>query len=481
MDHSQYDSHTSSSPVQAGEIVHLDVERLGESGDGLCRVNNYVVWVPGALAGEKVVAEVVSAGRKHGRAEIHEIEETSTQRADPECPHFGVCGGCQIQHLEYRAQLEFKTGMIRSLLRHALCREEVPVHPCIGPEDPWGHRNRIALQVTEQRGQLTGGLFRRRSRELVDITKCPVSDAEGWRTAQSALEAARAVGIEAWNPVTDSGTLRTVLVRTNVRGESEVTFVLRHHDKGEVAALSKADIPSKALCINLNDGEQARLLGYRTDHLRGERYFSDVVAGNTLRLSPGAWMRTSHYGLDAIASLVQRLVDPIPEAVVLDLYSGVGVLGLAVARSVKQVIGMEQHPRAVEDATASAKANNIDNISFRKGNVEKLLHQLKMRNVYAAILDPPPEGCGRPVINTLAKEVRPERLVYVSQTPASFVEEVPVFEDRGYRLTAVHPVDTSPHTAGVELVALFESSIQGGKRRATISQARRLLRRLKDG
>ena len=173
------------------------------------------------------------------------------------------------------------------------------------------------------------------------------------------------------------------------------------------------------------------------------------------------------------------MLAPIPGAIVADLYSGGGALSLAVADDVAKVFAIEEQPRAVEDAIASVRANGIENVFVREGKVEQHLPDLKKHSLYAAILDPPPDGCGRYVINALAKVVRPERLIYVSQNPQSFAEEAVVFEDRGYRLTSVRPIDSAPHTSAIELVALFESSMQGGKRRSTISQARRLLDRVR--
>jgi 23S rRNA (uracil1939-C5)-methyltransferase len=256
-------------------------------------------------------------------------------------------------------------------------------------------------------------------------------------------------------------------------------MVLRHFDKQELEGLRQASIATDSLCVNLNQEERSRLLGFRTECLRGEEVFNEVVAGNTLRLSPAAWLRTSAFGLETIATLVRRLMDPTPQALVLDLFAGVGTLGMTVARDVKEVFGIEEQSRAVADAVASAKANQLDNVTFRRGRVETILAGLPGRKIHGAILDPPPEGCGRFVLNLLTKEHRPERLIYLSQTPLVFAEEAALLESRGYRLTTVHPVDPAPHTSGVELVALFESSLQGGKRRASIAQARRLLDRVR--
>jgi len=164
---------------------------------------------------------------------------------------------------------------------------------------------------------------------------------------------------------------------------------------------------------------------------------------------------------------------------VLDLYSGVGVFALCLAAQVGQITAVEEHPRGPAAAHRSAEKNGFDNISFYKGKVEQCLREMQGSELRAAVLDPPPEGCGRFVVNALAKQARPERLVYVAQNPLSFAEDAAILEDRGFRLTRVQPIDVTPHTANVELVALFDSSLQGGKRRSSIAQARRLLDRVR--
>lgn len=466
-------------PVQRGDILTLEVESFGDNGDGLCRVQNYVIWVPGALPGETVEVEVTSASRKNARAELLNIEAASPHRVEPRCKHFGPCGGCQLQHFAYEQQLLFKTSKIEALLRHVMEREEVPVHPCVGPEEPWGTRSRIALQITEQHGRLSGGLFRRRSRELVEIDECPVSDPNGFRVAMETVEAARSIGTEAWDDRTDGGTLRTALVRTNPSGESELTLVTRRNDKRELDDLMDCNIPAKSIYVNTNDAGREKLLGWQTTYLSGDRQFSSSVGDKKIVLSSAAWLRTSNFAIEKVAEIVLELLAPIPDAIVADLYAGSGALSLAIADHVKSVYAIEEHPRAVVDAVASVKANNLDNVFFREGKVEAHLPDLKDKKLYAAIMDPPPDGCGRYIINALAKVVRPEKLIYISQNPTSFAHEAVVFEDRGYRLTAVRPVDVAPHTGAVEIVALFESSMQGGKRRSSISQGRRLLDRIR--
>lgn len=466
-------------PVQIGDVVTLIVEQLGLNGDGLCRINNYVVFVPGALPGEEIEVEIVSAGRKNGRGELQSVLTPSEHRVDPRCQHFGECGGCQLQHLDYQEQLRFKTETVRKRLQHALDKEEIPVLDCLGPSEPWGHRNRVALQVTEEFGQLVAGLFQRRSRRVIPIQECPVSEPGGLQVAIDAVDAARRAGLDAWDPRTEAGTLRTVLTRTSSRGETSATIVLRNKDPREIDELCAEGFGAIGLSININRGDQQRLLGRHTEFLKGEEFTHELVRGVKFRLSPAGWFRNSHFAAQAAAKTVREFVEPIPGATVVDLYSGMGFFALTLADGVGQVIAIEENPRAIADARASIELNGIRNVQFREGAVEQVLPGVKDK-IYAMIVDPPKEGCGRYTINMITKDARPERLIYVSQNPEVFAEEVAVFTQRGFNLRAVQPIDTGPHTSAMEVVALFEARIEQGKRRSSIAQARRLLKRMKD-
>ena len=288
-------SGTSTQPVQIGDVVPLTVEQLGLNGDGLCRINNYVIFVPGALPDEDVEVEIVSAGRKHGRGVLTSVETPAESRVDPRCQHFGECGGCQLQHLDYQAQLRFKTEAILSRLQHTLEREDVPVATCLGPSDPWGQRNRIALQVTEEFGQLVAGLFQRRSRQIIPIKECPVSEPGGLQVAVDGVDAARRAGIDAWDPRTEAGTLRTILTRTTSGGETAATVVVRHKDQREISELCAEGFGAISLAINVNQGDQQRLLGRHTEFLKGEEFTQEEILGTRFRLAPAGWFRNCHF------------------------------------------------------------------------------------------------------------------------------------------------------------------------------------------
>lgn len=478
-------SYQSTQPVQVGDRISLTCESLAEAGDGICRVQNYIVFVPGVLAGETAKVEITSAGRKHARGEVLEIEEASSERVEPRCAHFGDCGGCQWQHMSYAAQLEAKTETVRNELAYVLDRdpEDLPVQPALGVTDPWGQRNRIALQVQEQYGMLQGGLYRRRSREVVHVQDCPVSHPESLRVAQLGLELAREEGLEAWNPRNDAGTLRTLVCRANSRSETQLSLVVRQRSRREIQAFcdGAARLPITGLILNHNTGPQDKLFGRQTEILQGSEYQTEQVAGVTLRLSPGAWFRTANAAVENIAATVCAMVGT-PKGRVYDLYSGCGLLALALARAgCADVVGIEDFPRALADAQAGARLSELGAVRFEKDRVEDFVRDFRGDAPKAVVLDPPAQGCGPFVLQNLARRVQPGRIVYVASTLSTLAIETRTLTKLGYTLSQVQPIDVAPHTTQVEAVALFEPKLGGmyGKRQSSVAQARRLLDRIR--
>ncbi len=455
----------SSAPVRVGEELTVRVDALGDGPDGLCRVGKYVLFVPGVLPGEVVRIRVRSAGRKFGRGELLGIDERSPDRVDPLCEHFGRCGGCDLQHLRYSAQLQVKTERLRKTLAHALGREVPELAPMQGPTDPWGQRTKIVLMTQTQRGRLIGGLMARGTRELVEIRECPVSEPKGFATALAALDVAARLGWEGWAPLTDHGTLRAVVVRADpVSGTSQLGYVVRRPPPraAEIVPGFGARLPA-GIAVHENDGPAERLLGRDTRLLHGEERLACTLGGVRYLCSPGAFFQTSHWGAGFLVEAVRRLVAPPPDATILDLYCGGGLLAMALADRVQEVVGVEENPRAARDAQASAEANHFVNFRMLRGPVEVHLRKLPPRP-HAVLLDPPRDGAAPEVLRAIAG-LQPKKIFYVSCAPEALACDLIGLGAAGYAPTTIEPFDMFPMTHHVEAVVLLEKTELDARRR----------------
>ncbi|MCB9869854.1 MAG: 23S rRNA (uracil(1939)-C(5))-methyltransferase RlmD [Planctomycetes bacterium] len=470
-------------PVRPGDTVELLGERWNAAGECVATLDGYEIRVEDLLPGERADVQVLAAAREHGRGVVRTLIEAVAERADPSCAHFGGCSGCTMQHVEHSAQLRMKTETVRQRFQRALEREDVPVADCLGPHEPFGDRHRLALQIHELHGQLAGGLPRLRSGAPFELTECPATDPAALRVARAAVDAAHRLGIEAWNPRNDAGTLRAVITRSNGAGDVVVTLVVRDARRGEhralVDALCAEPIGARGVSVNVNPGGRDRLLGPRTEHAAGDAGIEESIGDTRFVLAHNGFFRSSRFTAAAVVETVQRLVEPNRDALVLDLYSGMGLLALTLAPHTGRVVAIEEHPRAIHDAERSARANGLDNVEFRQTKVEGVLREFVGAGVHAVVLDPPPDGCGRFVLNALTKEVRPERIVYTSSSLDAIAEDTAVLVQRGYNLQAVQPIDAGPHTPAVECVVLCGRRLDKGKRVTSVAQARRLLRRLR--
>lgn len=446
--------------MRVGDEISVEVESLADGPDALCRVGDYVVFVAGALPGERVLVRVTNAGRKYGRADLLRVERKSPHRVGPECRHFLECGGCHFQHLDYDQQLEHKTARLTKQLSHSLGRTSLPVLPMAAPENPWGQRNKIALQVIGRPGEADAGFFRMRSRDVVPIRECPVQDPDGTNLAFDAVDAVNAAGIEPWREWDQRGVIKAVVVRAmKGTGQSHVTVVSRTprlpREERLVRELSRAG--ATTVSVNVNDREGPQLMGRQTHVLAGPQRIAEEIGGVRYLSSAGAFFQTSAWGAAFLADAVVRLVDAPEGARVVDLYSGGGLLSLALAKAGADVIGIEESPAASGDARASARANRLEHRAFfATGPAEARVRDLaRERRPYAVVLDPPRDGCDPRVLDAVAR-LAPERIVYVSCEPASLARDLAIFERTGYRTVRVEPLDMFPHAFHVEAVVVLE-------------------------
>jgi 23S rRNA (uracil1939-C5)-methyltransferase len=450
-------------PVAVGDVVDLDVAHLADGPDALCSLGGYVVFVAFALPGERIRARVVSAGRKHGRAELLEVLRASPDRVRPRCAHFGVCGGCDFQMQRPEAQRQAATARVAKALAFALKRpaESLPVRPAVGAESPWGQRTKVALMLEpDRRDWLVAGLYARRSQRVVPLRECPVTEPEALAVAQRFVDRLR------WQrePIADARTgapgLRAVLARSPGAGAPPHLLLVGTDETPQNEAalvLSAKAAGASGLAYNVQPEFGPYLLGRQTRVLSGPERLSIDVSGRVWQVSPAAFFQTSSWGASHLLQAVAERFAPPPDADALDLYCGGGLLTLPLAARCRRIIGIEGNPAAIEDARATARAWGTSNATFIAGRVEDELRAAARRlEVHTVVLDPPRDGCDPAVVRALVETVRPRRLIYVSCEPTALARDAVALVAGGFALVEAAPFEMFPHTHHVETVAVFE-------------------------
>ena len=407
----------------------LTGEKPVHGGAVLTRDEGRVVFVHYALPGEVVRAE--PWGKRGGAAFARAVEvvEPSPDRTEPACPHFGVCGGCQWQHATYPRQLALKLEVVREVWERAGLRLP-PDTPILGMEDPWRYRVRGEFEAAYGSGRLELGFHRLRSHAVLPVGTCPIHDERIERTMLAVREAGQELGIRG---------LTGLHVTVEPQGPG-VLWQARFQRRAE-----RAQVPALA-------GRLAELL---PDLVLLDDSMSLDFWDLRFRVRSDTFIQTNYRQMLVLYHLVLDMLEPGPADRVLDCYSGIGTISLAVARRAGAVTAVEESAAAVQLGRLAARINEVSGARFVAGKVEDVLADLRLGEHEAAVLDPPRAGCEPGAIAELLR-LSPERLVYVSCEPSTHARDVARLVQGGYRVRRAALVDLFPHTYHVESVALLE-------------------------
>ncbi|OXS56935.1 23S rRNA (uracil(1939)-C(5))-methyltransferase RlmD [Cohnella sp. CIP 111063] len=458
-------------PVRVGERVESDIVGLTHDGEGVGRVEGYTLFVRGALPGERVLAEVLSIGKSFGRAQMTELLDRGTGgRVEPPCPIHDSCGGCQLQHLDYQEQLKWKRqhvvdnlqriGKLRVAGDH-LDRSAVIVHPTIGMDEPWRYRNKAQVPIGHGEGGLIGGFYEMGSHDIVEMDSCLIQQEENEETVRAVKEAARMLGLSAYNRTTGRGLLRHVVVRhARTTGQRMVVLVTNGRDiphAQELVGLIRERVPGIAsICQNIQTAETPVVFGDETRTLWGEDVIYDEIDGIQFAISPRSFFQVNPEQTVRLYGKAVEYAALTGQETVIDAYCGIGTISLFLARHADRVFGVEIVPEAIEDARRNAAINGMNNVEFAVGASEVVMPRWQAEGITpdVIVVDPPRKGCDPVLIETML-ELKPARIVYVSCNPSTLARDLLLLEDGGYRTVEVQPVDMFPHTVHVESVALL--------------------------
>lgn len=436
--------------------MDLALTSLAAGGEAVGRYQDFVFFVPDGAPGDAVRAQVTEVRKNYGRARIVEVLSPSPDRAQAPCQYFGECGGCQLQHLTYEAQLRYKTQVVLDAIRHVGRLKDVEVKPCLGMDHPWAYRNKAQFVVGEP---FAVGLYQRHSHRVVSIDVCPIQSELNNRVLRVAERAVRQAGWSAWNEDTGSGLLRHIVTRTSSRDDQVVVALVvsrrevPHLD--QVVSRMRDEIPAlRGLVLNLNDRPGNTVMGPEFMPVWGQDYLEEAVEGLSLHVSVGSFFQVNYRMLHAMLRLVDEHADLQGHETVLDAFCGTGILALHVARRASRVLGIEEVEQAIQDARQNAERNGLSNVEFRVGRVEDELPGLPWR-FDVAMMDPPRKGCHPAVLATFAT-ARVPRLVYVSCNPVTLARDLGWLSEHGYRVGAVQPFDMFPQTSHVESIVRLE-------------------------
>lgn len=447
-------------PVQKNETVTLTIEDLTSQGVGVGKVNHYPIFTPYVLRGEKVEVKVVKVKKNYAYGKLLKIIEKSSDRTDPPCSVFYKCGGCQVQHMSYEAQLEMKRNIVKNALSKIGQLNDVPVHDVLGMDEPFRYRNKIQMPVGEKDGKLITGFYQERSHRIIDgMETCHIQNEVGDDVIKSCREIASELGIDAYDEEGHRGVLRHIVVRTAYEtNDTMVIFVTKTknlpYEKELIKRLTKAHPEIKSIVHNINPKRTNVILGEETKTIYGDDYIIDRIGPLQFKLSAKSFYQVNPVQTKVLYEKALEYANVGADDIAIDAYCGIGTIALYLAQKAKKVYGVEVVPEATMDAQENARLNGLDNVEFVAGEAETVLPQWQKAGVKPDVItvDPPRKGCDERFLQTMI-EMEPERIVYVSCNPATLARDLRILEDGGYRTLEVQPVDLFPQTYHVECVA----------------------------
>mgnify|MGYP001489422750 CR=1 FL=1 len=448
-------------PVNQGQEIEATIEGYGHTGEGVGRFQDFTIFIPGALKGETVKAEVAQVKKNYAKAKLLKVLSAAPERITPNCPIFNFCGGCQIQHLDYRAQLELKRQRVIDALKRIGGLNDVLIHATIGMKDPWRYRNKVQYPVGIYKGKIVLGFYQQGSHRLIPVSDCLIQPLITNRIGLKIRELANGYRLPVYNEKTGKGLLRHVLIKTAYLTGEVMVVLVTNGDYFPVGPRIARDLAAvfpqiKSVVQNINRTRGNVILGDKNQVLWGSDGIVEKVGGLQFKFSAGSFFQVNPVQTQTLYGKAVDYAGLSWREVVLDAYAGVGSLTLFLAKKAKMVYGIEVVSQAVANAKENAVLNGIDNARFINGAVEKELPRLVAGQLFfdVAVLDPPRSGCEERVLKSLAENMI-KRIVYVSCNPSTMARDLKILTELGYETKEVQPVDMFPHTHHVECVVLM--------------------------
>jgi 23S rRNA (uracil1939-C5)-methyltransferase len=450
-------------PVARGEEIELRIDSLAYGGNGVGRVNGFVVFVRGGLPGDRVLARVTKTKRGFAEATAQAVLEPSSERVEAPCPYFGVCGGCRFQDLAYEAQIAAKERQVLDALERIGRIDDPPLEPIVPAASQYGYRNKLEYSFTAREdGEVELGFHKAgRWDEVVGIDACLLTTDVGNAVRNAVRDWAREERLDPYDQTSGKGYLRHLVVREGRNtGQALVLLVTSPGERFEAGYFVDVlrrfpEVRSIHWAINDSPGQHTNL---PTKLLWGEEAIEEELLGLRFRLRPSAFLQTNTEMAEQLYRLAGEYAALSGRENVFDLYCGTGTIGLSLARNAAAVWGVEISEEAVACAIENAELNGIENARFFAGNVgqsvEELVEQAGRPDV--VVVDPPRAGLAGKSLRRTGR-LGAARIVYVSCNPTTLASDAQVLRDEfGYELVRCRPVDMFPHTPHVESVSLLE-------------------------
>lgn len=467
------------------DCVELTIEDIGVSGEGIGKVDGYTLFVKDTVIGDVVRVKIMKAKKNYGYARLMDIIKPSKDRVEPACPIARQCGGCQIQAMNYNAQLKYKQKLVKdNLLRIGGLTEGADYEMCeiLGMDTPFRYRNKAQYPVGEDKdGNIVMGFYAGHTHSIIACPDddCMLGHSDNAFILNAVKEWMKEYRVRAYNENIHKGTVRHVLIRTGYHTDEVMVCLVtkkmlrKEAADGLVKAIQKLKLNVASLVVNINKEDTNVILGKECITLYGRPYIEDYIGDIKFQISPLSFYQVNPKQTEVLYNKALEFAGLKGNESVWDMYCGIGTISLFLAKKAGKVYGVEIVPQAIEDAKNNAKINNIDNAEFFVGKAEEVVpafykkqtgvqsdndstdsKEYDMTRPDVVVVDPPRKGCDKKLLDTIVS-MTPDRIVYVSCDSATLARDLKLLVEYGYKVEKVQPVDQFGNTVHVETVCLL--------------------------
>lgn len=432
----------------------------GINGEGIAKIDNFTVFVKGAIKGEKAKIKIIKVLTSHAYGKILEIIDRSVYRKNPDCDTYNRCGGCCLRHIDYEYTLKIKKNIVENVLRKQGLAY-IKVNDVLGMKKPYYYRNKLQYPLgLDKANNKVMGVFEERSHNVINTEKCMIQNKLIQSIANDIFTFIKSNNISVYNEKSLKGIVRHIIIRVGIKTNEVMCTLVLNEDKIEkeveekfVEYITKRYSQIKTIIKNINSRNTNVILGDKNIVLYGNGYIYDDILGYKFKISNMSFYQVNPVQTEVLYLKAIEYASLKGEETIFDLYCGIGTIGICASKKSKKLYGIETIKEAIDDARENAKINNISNAEFFVGDVEKKLPEfIKKNNIKPDVIfiDPPRKGCDKTAIYTILNIV-PKKIVYVSCNPSTLARDLKMFEEK-YDIKEITPVDMFPFTSHVECV-----------------------------
>ena len=448
--------------MQKNEEFIVDIIDNGFQGEGIAKIDNFTVFIQGAIKGERVRILILKVLSSHAFGKIIEFIKKSDYRVVVDCKTYKRCGGCNLRHIEYDETLKIKKNMVQNLVNKNL-KNKLEVQDVLGMEKSYHYRNKAQYPVGQNKeGKPIIGVFANRTHEIIEIEKCLIQDEKTEEIAKYIVNYFAQNSISVYNEKTGKGLVRHIVTKIGKKTNEIMIIIVINgkeipNEADLVKSLTSRFSDVKTIIKNINMQNTNVILGKENINLYGNGYIEDILGDLRFKISPLSFYQVNPVQAEKLYKIGVESADITNKDIVFDLYCGIGTISLFMAKYAKKVYGVEIVEEAIKDAKENAKKNNIENTEFIAGDAQKILDDLiNVKKIIPNIimLDPPRKGLDKTSIQNILK-ISPKKIIYISCNPATLIRDLKELEET-YEVKSITPVDMFPYTSHVECVAVLE-------------------------